>query len=30
MHIEELRRAGETGDIPLMTALGTLLLIGRD
>ncbi len=30
MDIEELRRAAEAGDIPSMTALGTLLLIGRD
>ena len=30
MDIEELRHAAEAGDIPSMTALGTLLLIGRD
>lgn len=28
--IEELRRAGGSGDIQSMTALGTLLLVGRD
>ena len=30
MNVEELRRAAEAGDIPSMTALGRLLLIGRD
>ena len=30
MNIEELRRATEACDIPSMTALGTVLLIGRD
>ena len=30
MDIEKLRRAAEAGDGPSMTALGTILLIGRD
>jgi prolyl 4-hydroxylase len=30
MHIEELRRAAEAGHTPSMTALGTMLLVGRD
>ena len=30
INVEGLRRAAEAGDIPSMTTLGTLLLIGRD